>query len=127
MESLFNPDKHNPQRLKHFILTNSCDELPYIIQSTSKHLQSLYFAPQGFSFIKNCNFPNLELLWTSVPQRLPTVCPKLRFLAVTGDELFLNETEETLEAPPKDGFNLEVIVTFCERFFVIHLETEYKA
>ena len=45
-------------------------------------------------------------------QNLPTVCPKLRFLAVTKDGMFLNEDEGTLEVPPKDGFNLEVIVTF---------------
>ena len=60
-------------------------------------------------------------------QNLPTVCPKLRFLAVTKDGMFLNEDEGTLEAPPKDGFNLEVIVTFWERIFVGHLKTAYKA
>ena len=101
------------QKLKHFIIKDGCDPFLCGNQSTStKKLQSLYFEPYSLSSIKNCNFSNLELLWTTRPQNLPTVCPKLRFLAVTYDGMFLNEDEGTLEVPPKDGFNLEVIVTF---------------
>ncbi len=127
-EGLFYIDKYNFPKLTQFFFGDQINESHeslismYNIQSISKNLQSLYL---GTTFllheIKNYNFTNLESLWITREYSLPTLCPKLSFLAITDVGFGFGDNEVSPEDPRKDAFNLEVII-----FFYIWRDDCYK-
>ena len=111
-------DKYNLPKLTHFFFVNYNDLDESVIsmsgiQSISKNLQSFFLeTPFLLHELKNYNFSNLESLWITIPHTLPTVCPKLSFLAISDVKLAIMDfdeiDDESLEASQKDAFNLEV-------------------